>query len=79
VLGQLVQLTLGVEGEAPQPAALDSAMWAAGFTVLLYSTFSGSTPSFWSIWSSAQEAISKLEPSRSKAASSSGSELHFTA
>jgi hypothetical protein len=54
-------------------------MCAAGLTVLLYSTFSGSTPSFWSIWSSAQEAISKLEPSWSKAASSSGSELHFTA
>jgi hypothetical protein len=47
--------------------------------VLLYSTFSGPTPSFCSICSSAQEAISKLEPSWSKAASSSGSELHFTA
>jgi hypothetical protein len=39
----------------------------------------GSTPSFWSICSSAQEAISKLEPSCSNADSSSGSELHFTA
>ena len=54
-------------------------MWAAGLTVLLYSSRSGSTPSFWSICSSAQEAISKLEPSWSKAESSSGSGLHLTA
>jgi len=54
-------------------------MCAAGLTVLLYSTFSGSTPSFCSIRSSAQEATSKLEPSWAKASSSSGSGLHLTA